>query len=119
MFDVLREEAASFNTMKEWLEYAQWYEQKVKLAAKKDNREGVCLSTFHGSKGLEWETVFIVDANEGVCPYKKAITEEEIEEERRMFYVAMTRARDNLQMCYTMDPAKNINVSRFLIECQS
>lgn len=76
--------------------------------------EGVCLSTFHGSKVLEWETVFIVDANEGVCPYKKAITEEEIEEERRMFYVAMTRARDNLQMCYTMDPAKNINVSRFL-----
>ena len=119
VFDVLREEAASFNTMKEWLEYAQWYEQKVKLAAKKENREGVCLSTFHGSKGLEWETVFIVDANEGVCPYKKAITEEEIEEERRMFYVAMTRARDNLQMCYTMDPAKNINVSRFLIECQS
>lgn len=119
VFDVLREEAASFNTMKEWLEYAQWYEQKVKLAAKKENREGVCLSTFHGSKGLEWETVFIVDANEGVCPYKKAITEEEVEEERRMFYVAMTRARDNLQMCYTMDPAKNINVSRFLIECQS
>ena len=119
VFDVLEDEASSFSTMKEWLEYSTWYEQKIKQAAKKENREGVCLSTFHGAKGLEWETVFIIDANEGICPYKKAETAEEIEEERRMFYVAMTRAKDNLQLCYCMDVAKNINASRFLIECQS
>lgn len=118
IFDLLQEEAKNFKTMKEWLEYAGWYEQRIKQATKKENREGVCLSTFHGAKGLEWETVFIIDANEGICPYRKAETAEEIEEERRMFYVAMTRAKDNLQMCYSMDPAKNINVSRFLVESQ-
>ena len=47
----------------------------------------------HSSKGLEFDIVFIIDANEGVCPHKKAILDEDIEEERRMFYVAMTRAK--------------------------
>ena len=54
------------------------------------------LSTMHGSKGLEWKHVFIIDCVEGVCPSPKAETAEELEEERRLFYVAMTRAKEHL-----------------------
>lgn len=47
----------------------------------------------HASKGLEWKVVILPDVNEGVVPHKKAVTDSELEEERRMFYVAMTRQR--------------------------
>ncbi len=118
VFDILNEEAKSFESMDEWFSYSDWYESRLKKAAKKENKKGICLSTFHGAKGLEWETVFIIDANEGITPYIKAVSAEEIEEERRMFYVAMTRAKDNLQMCYVMNPENNVAISRFLIESQ-
>jgi len=52
--------------------------------------------TMHSSKGLEFDVVHIIEAVEGITPYKKAKTTGEKEEERRMFYVAMTRAKDEL-----------------------
>jgi superfamily I DNA/RNA helicase len=55
--------------------------------------QGLVLSTFHGVKGLEFDTVFIIHANEGVTP---SIYNDNTEEERRLFYVAMTRARKRL-----------------------
>ena len=61
--------------------------------------DAVHLMTFHASKGLEFPLVFIIDANEGVVPHRKAGTRDELEEERRMFYVAMTRAKDELVIC--------------------
>ena len=64
----------------------------------KQSGEGVTLSTFHSAKGLEWEHVFILDCNDDVCPYYKAITPDEKEEERRMFYVAVTRAKKHLEL---------------------
>ena len=54
----------------------------------------------HASKGLEWKIVILPDVNEGVVPHKKAVTDNEIEEERRMFYVAMTRAKESLFLFY-------------------
>lgn len=57
-------------------------------------RPGVRLMTIHASKGLEFKQVFLIAANEGRIPYQKAKTDKEIEEERRLFYVAMTRAKD-------------------------
>ena len=62
-------------------------------------RQGAALLTFHAAKGLEFPVVYILDVNEGICPYKKAISREEMEEERRCLYVAMTRARDRLHIC--------------------
>jgi len=97
----LKEEASEFDAMEDWFRFAEYYDRKLRDAAKAANREGVCLSTFHGAKGLEWESVFIINANDGYCPYKKAMTENELEEERRMFYVAMTRAKDNLSILLT------------------
>ena len=56
--------------------------------------------TMHAAKGLEFDTVFVIEADEGSSPYKKAVTDEEIEEERRLFYVAMTRAKRKLIISY-------------------
>ena len=61
----------------------------------------VRLMTFHGAKGLEFDKVYIICANEGITPWKLASDERELEEERRMFYVAMTRARHELHIFYT------------------
>ena len=54
------------------------------------------LSTIHGVKGLEFETVIIAGLNETILPSKQAIAKDEIQEERRLFYVAMTRAESQL-----------------------
>jgi DNA helicase-2/ATP-dependent DNA helicase PcrA len=58
--------------------------------------EGITLCTIHAAKGLEWPVVIVAGCNEGILPSKQAISAGEIEEERRLFYVAITRARDQL-----------------------
>lgn len=77
----------------------------------------MALATFHSAKGLEYEEVYIIDVNEKVVPYKKAVLEEDIEEERRMFYVGMTRAKSRLNL-YWVDMLNNheMEPSRFLQE---
>lgn len=71
----------------------------------------------HSAKGLEYPEVFIIDANEGVTPYSKAALDEEIEEERRMFYVAMTRAKSRLHVYSVRERYnKTLEVSRFVKE---
>lgn len=90
-----------------------------------DSETGVTLMTMHGSKGLEYDKVFIVNCNEGSTPHRKARSEEEIEEERRMFYVGMTRAKKELTLLYIAgkkgiekedSTAKIMPPSRFLKE---
>ena len=61
--------------------------------------ERLVLQTVHASKGLEYDVVFIIGLQEGVFPHKKAEGKAGLEEERRLFYVAMTRARDRLYLC--------------------
>jgi DNA helicase-2/ATP-dependent DNA helicase PcrA len=61
----------------------------------------VVLSTIHQAKGLEWSVVFVIWCAEGMMPLKRALKEPEGEaEERRLFYVAVTRAKDQLYLCY-------------------
>ena len=64
-----------------------------------EDTDQVHLMTFHASKGLEFPLVYLVDVNEGIVPHRKAGTRDELEEERRMFYVAMTRAKEELHVC--------------------
>ena len=75
--------------------------------------------TYHASKGLEFDTVYLPDCNEGIIPYRKSITKDQIEEERRLFYVAMTRAKENLNIFYIDKDKDNRHlVSRFVKEAK-
>jgi DNA helicase-2/ATP-dependent DNA helicase PcrA len=65
-----------------------------------EERERVILSTVHQAKGLEWNTVFVIGLNDGRFPSLKSLKTENDEEERRLFYVAVTRAKDELYLCY-------------------
>ena len=65
-------------TIKEWFEHIESYGKMLKEQNKKNGeKEGVNLMTMHAAKGLEFDTVFVIEANEGSCPYKKATADEE------------------------------------------
>ena len=79
----------------------------MKEKKKNKERNGVCLSTYHSAKGLEWKVVFLINVDQGNAPYKRAISIEDIEEERRLFYVAVTRAENCLNIFYTEENGKS------------
>ena len=121
LFAVLEEiwqNSKGYGTIKEWFEHIENYGKMLKEQNKKNGeKEGVNLMTMHAAKGLEFDTVFVIEANEGSCPYKKATTDEEIEEERRLFYVAMTRAKRKLVISYVKEKnGKDLLPSRFVSE---
>ena len=121
LFAVLEEiwqNSKGYGTIKEWFEHIESYGKMLKEQNKKNGeKEGVNLMTMHAAKGLEFDTVFVIEANEGSCPYKKAIADEEIEEERRLFYVAMTRAKRKLVISYVKEKnGKSKTPSRFIDE---
>ena len=100
-----------------WLETVEEYEESLKNAQNDESKNGVQLMTMHGSKGLEYRMVIIPDLNEGNVPSKKCEKPAEIEEERRVFYVAMTRAKEKLFLCHLeKNREKRITPSRFLKE---
>ena len=75
------------------------------------------MTTFHGAKGLEFRVVFVIDANESITPHKKSVLDADLEEERRMFYVALTRAKTYLHVYYVKDRfGKEMSPSRFVSE---
>jgi DNA helicase-2/ATP-dependent DNA helicase PcrA len=63
-------------------------------------KESITLSTIHAAKGLEYKIVFIIGATEGYLPISYAKTEAQIAEEQRLFYVAVTRAKDQLNITW-------------------
>ncbi|MEP6842361.1 MAG: ATP-dependent helicase [Pseudolysinimonas sp.] len=81
----------------------------------------VVLSTLHSAKGLEWETVFLVGLSEGLLPINYAKTTAAIDEERRLFYVGITRARRRLLLSWSRigSRAQQREPSRFLQELRS
>ena len=118
----LENSAAEYNNFNNWFVHMDEYKDELIEARKKSNEndKGVRLMTFHSSKGLEFDIVYIIDVNDGSVPYKKAKGVDEIEEERRMFYVAMTRARKKLFICYCVENfGKSIGKSDFVIELSS
>lgn len=118
VMDELMESARNFKTFNEWFEYIEEYGTKLRESyAAMDKQNAVILTTMHSSKGLEYPVVYIIDANEEITPHKKAVFVPEIEEERRMFYVAMTRAKRRLNIYYARKRYnKEIEVSRFVKE---
>ena len=115
----IEEAAKAFSSVEEWFAHVEEYTETLKVKEKERNRPrpGVRLMTIHASKGLEFRQVFLIAANEGRIPYQKAKTDKEIEEERRLFYVAMTRAKDFLKICYVkIKNGKEVTPSRFVDE---
>jgi DNA helicase-2/ATP-dependent DNA helicase PcrA len=79
------------------------------------------LTTVHQAKGLEYGVVFIIGLAEGLFPLRRALEEGDLEEERRLFYVAVTRAKDELYLCFPKvalkgGPSTLLMPSRFLTE---
>ena len=116
IFSELSLSCRGLNSTEQWLDRIE--ELKTKQSGNKSSeKEGVELMTFHRSKGLEFDTVFIIDASEGYTPQNHAVTSTQIEEERRAFYVAVTRARRELYICECSDRlGRETRPSRFIKE---
>lgn len=125
ILDELLEEARQQETFEDWFEHMQAYKEELQDQTRKSfalqkgqlQEDAVMLMTMHGAKGLEFECVFIPDANEGVMPHSKSVLSADMEEERRLFYVAMTRAKSHLHIYYLKERFhKEVDVSRFVEE---
>lgn len=109
--DRIQESLRHCSSPDEWIRSAFFQENTVTEAehrkGTKDGTEpcGVHLVTMHGSKGLEYDHVFIPDVNEKIIPHGKASSARQIEEERRLLYVAMTRAKDRLEILCSGRPS--------------
>lgn len=119
----LAQECSKFNTLEQWINSIDSAQNSEgQNFGKKSSGEGgtnnrINIMTMHGSKGLEFKAVFIVDANQGIIPTSKALRERDFEEERRLFYVAITRAIDYLNI-YAVEERLGcpIEVSMFVEE---
>jgi DNA helicase-2/ATP-dependent DNA helicase PcrA len=95
----IQDAAKQFNTAWDYLNHTE-----EAIQAARDNKyqqtqtPRVTLTTLHSAKGLEFDTVFIAGAVEGVIPHERSKTEPELEEERRLLYVGVTRARETLYL---------------------
>lgn len=122
LYEVLEEllaGAKEYKTYDDWFNHIEEYGKELERLSRiqNQNENSVSLATLHSSKGLEYPTVYIVDVNEGLMPYKKAVLDQDIEEERRMFYVGMTRAKKELNIFSVQNlNNKEMEISRFVKE---
>lgn len=123
VLDEMQEMARDKKSILEWLSFVENYGdtlEKMRQEQKKQQvkeEPGVSLMTMHASKGLEFPVVFVPTLNEDVVPYRKAVQEGNLEEERRMLYVAMTRAKTYLHLSFVKERFhKEAEPSPFLYE---
>ena len=117
--DELKESAAGFKTFDEWFAHIEAYKEELlrQAAQRRTETDAITLATMHSAKGLEFPIVYILDANEGITPHSRAMLDEDMEEERRLFYVAMTRAKIRLHVYAVRERYhKKAEVSRFVWE---
>lgn len=110
-----RNDAARYGDFKEWKAAQEAYTETALQRKKAVPEEALQLMTVHSAKGLEFDRVIIPDCNERNFPLGEMQSRETIEEERRIFYVALTRAKKNLELLYlTGDQTRPRLPSRFL-----
>ena len=99
-------------------EYAQTLKEKAKESKSGElAKDRIVIQTMHSSKGLEYPIVLLPDVNEGVMPHSRATSEADVEEERRLFYVAMTRAKERLHLFYVRERySQKAQCSRYVDE---
>ncbi len=81
--------------------FSSWVRAQLRTDAASSRRDAVTLSTFHRAKGLEWPVVFVTGLEDGFVPMAQAKTPEALEEERRLLYVALSRAREELHCSWS------------------
>ena len=117
VLDELAHRASQYMSLSQWLDGIVEYIRQCDKDRQNNTADGVHMLTMHGSKGLEYKIVLVMDACEGIIPYNKSILDEQIEEERRLFYVAMTRAKEKLYLLYPKQRYnKDTTRSRFIEE---
>ena len=117
VLDELAHRASRYMSLSQWLDGITEYLKQCDTQRRNNTVEGVHMLTMHGSKGLEYKIVMVMDVCEGIIPYNKAVLDEQIEEERRLFYVAMTRAKEKLYLLYPKQRYnKDTTRSRFIEE---
>lgn len=118
----LESSATNFKTIEEYLNHIERVKSELVDNKQNKNTDGVIFTTMHSAKGLEFKNVYIIGVNEGTIPHEKSYDLEnkekkleQIEEERRLMYVAITRAEENL---YISSPSnkygKKVSKSRFI-----
>lgn len=118
----LQEAAKNFKTYEDWFCHMEEYAETLKRQAKEQQQDphAVIFTTLHSAKGLEFPIVFLADANEGNMPHRKAVLDADMQEERRMFYVGMTRAKEHLHIYYAREKyGKVLQPSRFVEELKN
>lgn len=117
LLDEIQQSAKPYRTYEAWMDHLEKYREALESnrTKKKQREDAVVFATLHGAKGLEFTEVFLVDVNEDVIPHRRASVEADIEEERRLLYVGMTRAKDKLHLFYTRERfGKGADPSRFI-----
>ena len=116
--DEVQDSSRGCATYMEWISKIQKSREqleKQRADAQRPDSDCVTIATLHGAKGLEFTEVFLINVNEGMIPYGRAVMEAEIEEERRLFYVGMTRAKKKLHIYYVKERHnRHMKPSRFL-----
>lgn len=117
--DYFQNTVRRFSSVEDLKDYIEEFEERLLNAGSNEKeKEGkVQLLTMHASKGLEFPVVFLPDCNEGKTPHRKSLSGPQLEEERRMFYVGMTRAKEKLILTWVKGTGENPGFpSRFLGE---
>lgn len=110
------ESSKGYNDILTYLTHIEDIKQEIdKKHKSKNNQKGIVLTTMHSAKGLEFDVVFVIGCIDGVIPHEKSKSNIEIEEERRLFYVALTRAKRLLYISILETKYENkVIPSRFL-----
>lgn len=119
ILDELQDGAKAFRDYESWFVHMEEYTKELHKQKRQQELSGDCisLSTLHSAKGLEYPIVHILDVNEELMPYKKAVLDADLQEERRMFYVGITRARQKLYIHSVKKfNGKELEISRFVEE---
>ncbi len=118
----LESSATNFKTIEEYLNHIERVKSELLDNKQNKNTDGVIFTTMHSAKGLEFKNVYVIGANEGTIPHEKSYDlenegkkAEQIEEERRLMYVAITRAEENLYISSPINKyGKKVSKSRFI-----
>jgi DNA helicase-2/ATP-dependent DNA helicase PcrA len=108
---------SSFDDIKAFISHVKKVEEEINKTAD-EHKDAVVLSTIHGVKGMEFKNVFIINCIQGSLPYSRGDRANDMEEERRLFYVGITRAKENLYLSLPLYiKGKSKEESNFIPEC--